>query len=166
MASAIRHTSELQALVFDSQYIQFKLKGAGVKLYFTPEFMWKNQRPNQVNDRWYIPVVLTGKPDFGATNCPVTALAYYHRYMTEHPELRKGRHRLFISFKDNNVAKELSAASVSCWMGTTTVDSHAALQNSKNITGKVKAHEVHAVTTSLQLLVDLQAVMNAGTWII
>ena len=72
-------------------------------------------------------MVLTGKPDFGATNCPVTALAYYHRYMTEHPELRKGRHRLFISFKDNNVAKELSAASVSCWMGTTTVDSHAAL---------------------------------------
>ena len=79
--------------MFDPQYIQFKPKGAGVTLYFTPEFMRKNQRPNQVNDPWYIPVVLTDKPDFGTPNCPVRALRYYHRYMTEHPELRKGRHR-------------------------------------------------------------------------
>ena len=38
MASAGRR-SELQALVFDPQYIQFKPKGARVTLYFTPEFM-------------------------------------------------------------------------------------------------------------------------------
>ena len=38
MASAGRH-SKLQALVFDLQYLQFKPKGAGVTLYFTPEFM-------------------------------------------------------------------------------------------------------------------------------
>ena len=43
--------------------------------------MRKNQRPNQVNDLWYIPVVPTGKPDFG-----VRTLRYYHRYMTEHPD--------------------------------------------------------------------------------
>ena len=42
--------SELQAFVFDPQYIQFKPKGAGVTLYFTPEFIRKNQRPNEVND--------------------------------------------------------------------------------------------------------------------
>ena len=70
MASAGR-CSELQALVFDPQYIQFKPKGAGVTLYFTPEFIWKNQRPNQVNDPWYIPAAPTGKPDFGAPNCPI-----------------------------------------------------------------------------------------------
>ena len=75
--------SELQALVFDPQYIQFKPKGAGVTLYFTPEFMRKNQRPNQENDQWYIPAVLTGRPEFGAPNCPVRALKYNHRYMTE-----------------------------------------------------------------------------------
>ena len=52
MASAIRH-SELQALVFDQKYIQFKPKGAGVTLYFIPEFMMhKNQKPNPVNDPW------------------------------------------------------------------------------------------------------------------
>ena len=61
MASAGRR-SELQALVFDPQYIQFKPKGAGVTLYFN------NQRPNQVNDPWYIPAVLTGMPDIVASN--------------------------------------------------------------------------------------------------
>ena len=74
MASGVR-SSKLQALVFDPQYIQFKPKGAGVTLYFTQEFM----RPNQVNDLWYITAVPTGRPEFGAPNCPVRALKYYHR---------------------------------------------------------------------------------------
>ena len=94
------------------------------------------------------------------------ALKYYHRYMTEHPELRKGRHRLFVPFKDNNMSKELSAASISRWICTTIVDSHASIQRSKNIPGKVKAHEVRAAATSLQLFnkIDLPAVMMAGRW--
>ena len=76
MASAGRR-SELQAFrLFDLQYIQFKPEGAGVTSYFTPEFMRKNQRPNQVNDPWCIPAVQNGKPDFGAPNCPVRALRY------------------------------------------------------------------------------------------
>ena len=89
------------------QYIQFKPKGAGVTLFFTPEFMQKNQTdlPNQVKDPWYIPAFSTGKPEFGASNCPVRVLKYYHRYMTKDPELRKGRCRLFIPFKDNNAGK-------------------------------------------------------------
>ena len=109
MASAIR-CSELQALVFDQKYIQFKPKGVGVTLYFSPKFMHKNQKPNQVNNPWYIPAVLTGKSEFGAPNCPVRALHYYHRYLTEHPELRKGRQGLFVLIKDNYAGKKLSAA--------------------------------------------------------
>ena len=56
MASAGRH-SELQALMFDQNYLQLKPKGAGVTLYFSPEFMRKYQKPNQVNDPWFIPAV-------------------------------------------------------------------------------------------------------------
>ena len=125
--------------------------------------MRKNQRPNQVNDPWYIPSVPTGRPEFGA---PVRVLKYFHRYITEHPKLRKGRRCLFIPFKDNNAGKELSAASIFRWICTTIVDSHASFQGSKNIPGKVKAHEVHAVAASLQLFnkVDLQTVMKAGRW--
>ena len=56
-----RKCSEQQALVFHPKYIQFKPKGAGVTLYFIPEFMRKLQKkPNQVNDPWYIPAVPTG----------------------------------------------------------------------------------------------------------
>ena len=72
MASACRR-SVLHALRFDQNYIQFKPKGAGVTLYFSPEFMRKNQKPNQVSDPWFIPAVPTGKSEFGAPNCPVRA---------------------------------------------------------------------------------------------
>ena len=165
MTSAGR-LSDLQALVFDQKYIQFKPKGAGVTLYFSPEFMRKNQKPNQVKDPCYIPAVPTGKSEFGAPNCPVRALRYYHRYLTEHPELSKGRRRLFIPIKDNNAGKELSAATISRWICMTIVDSHAAFKNSKSIPGSVKAHQVRAVATSLQLFnkVDLQTVIKAGRW--
>ena len=60
--------------------------GAGVTLHFSPEFMHKNQKPNKVNEPWYIPVVNTGKSEFCAPNCPVRPLCYYHTYLTEHPE--------------------------------------------------------------------------------
>ena len=160
MASAGRR-SELHALRFDHNCIQFKPKGAGVTLYFSPEFMSKNQKPNQVNDPWYIPAVPTGAP-----NCPVRALRYYHRYLTEHPELRKDRCRLFVPIKDNKAGKELSASTISRWICTTIVDSHAAIQNSRNLSGSVKAHEVRAVARSLQLFnkVDLHSVMKARRW--
>ena len=129
MASAGRR-SELQVLMFDQKYTQFKPKMAGVTLHFSPEFM-KNQRPNKVNDPWYIPAVPTGKSEFGARNCPVRALRYYYRYLTEHPGLRKDRRRLFVPIKDNNAKKELSAATISRWICTTIVDSHAAIQNTR-----------------------------------
>ena len=125
--------------------------------------MCKNQKPNQVNDPWYIPAVPTGKSEFGAPNCPVGALLYYHRYLTEHPELRKDRRRLFVPIKDNNAGKELSASTISRWICTTIVDSHAAIQNSRNLSGSVKAHEVREMATSLQLFnkVDFHSVMKA-----
>ena len=113
MASAGRHSDcEPQTLMFDQKYIQFKPKGAGVTLYLSPEFMRKNQKPSQVNDPWFIPAVPTGKSEFGAPNCPVRALRYYHRYLTEHPELRKDRRYLFVPIEDNNAGKELKKTSV------------------------------------------------------
>ena len=165
MASAGRR-SEVEARRFDQNYILFNQKGAGVTLYFSPEFMRKNQKPNQVNDPWYIPAVPTGKSEFGVPNCPVRALPYYHRHLTKHPELRKDRRRLFVPSKDNNAGKELSASTISRWICTTIVDSHAAIQNSRNLSGSVKAHEVRAVATSLQLFnkVDLHSVIKAGRW--
>ena len=58
----------------------------------------------------------------------------------------------------------MSAATISRWSCTTIVDSHAVFKNSKS--ASIKAHEVQAVATSLQLFnkVDLQTVMKAGRW--
>ena len=92
---SVGRRSELHAPRFDQNCIQFKPIGAGVTPYFSPDFMRKSQEPNQVGGLWYIPAVPTGKPEFGAPNCPVRALRYYRRYLTEHPGLRKDRRRLF-----------------------------------------------------------------------
>ena len=99
---------ELQVLVFDQKYIQFKSKRIDVMLYFSPELMRKSQKPNQIKVPWYILASPSdksefGAPDkseFGAHNCPLRALQYYKRFQSEHPELRKGRRRLFLSIKD------------------------------------------------------------------
>ena len=107
MASAGRQ-SELQA--FESQYIQFKPKVLGLLCISPHRSCGKIRGQTKSVIRGRIPVFLTGKPEFGAPNCLVRALKYYHRYMSEHPELRKGRRRLVIPFKDNNVGKQLSAA--------------------------------------------------------
>ena len=123
--------------------------------------MRKNQKPNQVNDPWYIPAVPTGKSEFGAPKCPVRALRYYHRHLTEHPELGKNRRRLFVPIKEITPVRSLVHPP---FLGGS--DSHAAIQNSRNLSGSVKAHEVRAVATSLQLSnkVDLHSVMKAGRW--
>ena len=73
---------------------------------------------------------------------------------------------IYLPFQDNNAGKELSVASISRWICTTIVDSYASTQGTKHIPGKVKAHVVSAVATSLQLFnkVDLQAVMKTGRW--
>ena len=48
MASVGRHR-ELEALVFDPKYLQFRPHGAGVMLYFSPAFICKNSKPTQMN---------------------------------------------------------------------------------------------------------------------
>ena len=117
----------MQALLFDPQYIfSSNQKGLLLHCISAPSSCRKIRDLIKSMTRG-IPMVPTGKPYFGAPMCPVRALRHYHRYMTEHPESRKGRRRLFILFKDNNVGKELSAASISRLICTTIVDYHATL---------------------------------------
>ena len=69
--------------------------GSGVTLYFSSEFLCKNQKPTQINDPCYIPEIPSGKDEFGAPNCPNRALRYYFRFVKENLKLRMGRHLLF-----------------------------------------------------------------------
>ena len=156
MASAGR-LCELHALVFDPQYIYSSNLKELCLPYISPQSSCEKIRGQTKS------MIRGISQRFGAPNCPVRALKYHHRYMSEYPELRKGRRCLFIPSNDNNAG---NGASISRWICTTIVDSHASIQSSKNIPGKVKAHKVHAVATSLKLFnkVNLQAVMKAGRW--
>ena len=111
MASAGRRR-ELQALGFDPKYLQFKPQGSGVTLYFSPEFMFKKQRPSQTSDPWCIPAVPRDKSEWGDPNCPIELYATIICFFKNRPQLHKGRRRLFISLKNNNAGKELSAANI------------------------------------------------------
>ena len=82
--------------------------------------------------------------------------------MTEHPGLRKGRCRSFVSIKDNNVGKKLSAASISWWICTTIVDSHAALKRGRE--GQSPGGPCCGYFFITFQKVDLQAVMKPGRW--
>ena len=84
--------------------------------------------------------------------------------MSEHPESKKGRRRLFIPIKDNNAGKEASVATISRWICTTIVDIHAATQKSKRISRIVKALCSSATLLQLFNKVDLQTVMKARRW--
>ena len=84
--------------------------------------------------------------------------------MSEHPELKKGRRRLFIPIKDNNAGKEPSVATISRWICTTIVDIRAATQKSKRISRIVKAPCSSATLLQLFNKVDLQTVMKVRRW--
>ena len=83
--------------------------------------------------------------------------------MTEHPELRKGRRRWFIPIKDNNAGKEFSAATISRWICTTKVDSHAALQYSKSIPDRSNSTATGAIVKNLASNVNLSHYMDLWT---
>ena len=101
-------------------------QGCGVSLYFSPEFMRKNQKPTQT--------VTSGisQSEFDVIKCQVKTLRYYLRCMSEHRELRKGRRRLFIPIRDNNTGNDLVAAIISRWICITIVDSHGSLDKDKS----------------------------------
>ena len=73
--------------------------------------------------------------------------------------------RLFLPIKDKNARKELSAATISRWICTTIVDSHAALEKSKSLP-KLSKLTLFTWFMQWQLFnkVDLQSMMKAGRW--
>ena len=112
-------------MMFDSKYIPFKPKRAGVTL--CEKIKKSVEKIKKSVDLLYVPATSTEKSELGAPDCPIRILRYHHRYMSEHPELRKGKLCLFIPIKDNNAEKELCAATISKWICPTIVESHATM---------------------------------------
>ena len=105
MASAGRH-SELQApgVLLEIHTIQISEGGCYV-IYLIREFMTQIGDLHRLASPGIFQQSLLGS-QFGAPNYPGRALNFYLRYMSEHPELRKGRRHLFILIKYSNERKE------------------------------------------------------------
>ena len=166
MASGARR-SELQALMFEEAYCQIESDGSKMTLLFSPGFLRKNRSPLEAETPLEIPALPTGSTEFGAPLCPVRAIRYYRRKTTD-PQLRRGRKRLFIPFKDNNNQKEISAASISRWITSVIAKAHSDQGEDVELRKSlgIRAHDVRAVAASLLKLdgASVTEVMRAGRW--
>ena len=103
---------------------------------------------------------------FVAPIAKVRALRYCHRYMTEHSELRKGRRRLYVSFKDNQCGQ-----GAQCSLDFS-VDMHhksgfsclSSEQREHPREGESPGGPCCGYFFIFFKKVDLQAVMKAGRW--
>ena len=98
--------------------------------------------------------------------CPVRALLHY-RKVTSNPDLRKGRRRLFVSYK---LAKtdEIKRATISSWLAKLIKLAYESERSNPQILQltKVSAHEVRALSASWSVFrcVPMGAIVGACTW--
>ena len=164
LATAQRR-SELHAISFES--LAFKPTGEAV-LGFIPGFLAKNQRPSASRSPVIIPSLSgfcsSGIPDRNL--CPVRALKFYHA-RTENPVIRRGRQRLFLSYKEGYF-QEIAAPTITRWVVEVIRDSYSRTHSSRNLLrdAKISAHEVRALATSWASFkgVSIQEVVQAATW--
>ena len=122
---------------------------------------------NQVLDSVAEPIKLkaftsVGSEDFDSKLCPVRALLQY-RKMTSSPGCRKGRKKLFISYKD-----EIKKATISSWI-VKLIRLAYATEGSNPCAlelHKVSAHEVRALSASTSVFRSMNAdiIMQSCTW--
>ena len=125
-----------------------------VSLFFLPEFLAKNQNPQDCSPTLFIKSLnnIVGQDDPDMVNCPVRALRSYRKRTksVRSPSQRK----LFISFNPN-MSKDIHASSISRWIRTVIVDSYkfmaAKSQHKDSLLPLIspRAHEVRAWSSTL-----------------
>lgn len=164
-ATAARR-SELHALSAEDGYIAFSNDGKRLTLRLAPQFLAKNQAPNEVRAPYNIRAlshrVQGDLPD--ASLCPVRAVRTYIHRTTP---LRRGRKRLFLSIQKNS-EKEISRDSISRWIVTLISEaiSHAGSHSTLRRIAGVSAHQVRAMATSWAAYsgFDLSTVKRSAFW--
>ena len=144
-----RRSSELHALCFDFHHFRQNQDQIMITLYPALDFIAKSQALEAVAE----PITLkafnsVGSADIDRKLCTVRSLLQY-RKVTAAPECRKGRSKLFISYKPS-MATDIKKATISSWIvklirlaystegeDPRTLDIH-----------KISAHEVRALSAS------------------
>lgn len=164
MATSQRR-SELHALAFNR--LAFT-EGGDAVLGWLPGFLAKNQAPSTCRRPVTIPslsgLVSRDLPD--RTLCPVRALKYYLD-RTKDPVFRRGRERLFVSYREG-FEREIAAPTISRWIICTIRRAYCETRVSPVLrrAANLSAHEVRALSTSWALYqgAALNDVLDAATW--
>ena len=162
-----RRRSEIHALCFDSDHFKQNQDQTILKLYPDPNFVPKNQAANTIASPIRIPALTNvhhEEPD--RLLCPVRALLQY-RKVTLDPKVRRGRRKLFISYKpakDSEIAKP----TISSWVCKTVKYAYEFTGAKPEVleTLRISAHEVRALSASWSVMSasNLDSVMEACTW--
>ena len=162
-----RRRSEPHALCFDSHHFRQNQDQSMVTLYPDLEFVAKTQALDAVAE----PIKLraftsVGSADIDRKLCPVSSLLQYRKATTT-PECRKGRKKLFISYKPSK-SDEIKRATISTWIVKLirlAYESEGSDPRTLEL-HKVSAHEVRALSASASVFrgMTLDTVLQSCTW--
>ena len=162
-----RRRSEIHALCFDSHHFRQNQDQSLLTLYPDLEFVAKNHVLDSVAEQIKLKAfTAVGSEDFDRKLCPVRALLQY-RKVTSSPGCRKGRKKLFISYKPSKT-DEIKKATISSWI-VKLIRLAYATEGSNPCAlelHKVSAHEVRALSASTSVFRGMNAdiIMQSCTW--
>ena len=162
-----RRRSELHALCFDSHHFRQNQDQSMVTLYPDLDFVAKTQALDAVAEPIKLKAFTSvGGADIDRKLCPVRSLLQY-RKATAAPECRKGRKKLFISYKPSK-SDEIKRATISSWICKLI---HLAYESEGSDPRalelhKVSAHEVRALSASTSVFrgMTVDTVLQSCTW--
>ena len=131
-------------------------------------FLRKNQRPSDPHKTLVIPALrplLSPELKRDISLCPVRAL---FNYLERTREFRRGRERLFVSFKPG-FQSEISSQTIFTWIRTCIQECYRLAQEAKSDIwplAKAKAHEVRTLSSSWAFFngLSLDSILQAANW--
>ena len=158
-----RRCSEVHALSGQAFDIKHDRRNNSYTLKFLPEFIAKNQSPDQPSPSVHIlPLeTIVAPDDKDITLCPVRAL---RRYLHFTKTLRGGKRHLFISHNPAKIG-DIRRPTISRWISEVVECAYKAEASSTTLTSS-RAHELRALAASLHFSHSwrLQDVLDASFW--
>ena len=164
-----RRASEILAFSGIPGDLAFEKDGS-ISLAFLPEFLAKNQNPQDISPNVSIKRLdnFCGPKEPDAQNCPVRALKMYRK---KTQTMRSPNQRcLFISYNPS-MAKDIRVSTISRWLRTLIIEAYKFLDKQSVLLpapiplSSPRAHETRAWASTLALRsVPLSQLLQAGYW--
>ena len=159
-----RRRSEIHTLRGAKQDIPF-LKDKSIQLKFLPEFLAKSQCPGDPSPMVLVRSVaaILSKDDQDRPICPESCLRFY---LDRSSGRRLPVHRRILLPSRNDLARDISAASVSRWIVSTVAVAYAEAAHSAPLLSRPRAHETRAIAASVafQNATPIVDILEAVYW--